>query len=340
MIYTTLTQFPIIAIAEVFILMSITLIAIAVTVFVLAITFLGEAIGLAKNEKELVVKKNIEEFTNKINKLNKEKKVLNQDTSKKELSNIRKDVDSLIEQKDNAKNNLKKIEKKYGSLKFVDSIIVPNTLFLFTIILTLTSTYLTIDINYKLAILFASLLFLGFGVYRIAYVLWVIESVAIGSDERRWKKMGEIQMNALMSALAKHEIGKKPKLFMSDQESSQLDLKLNEEGKMIFNVMLDESGGDFAEDVRVMFFVPPELELVSKNRRGEKTIQDKNFFIPNADSIGLSLGNITQNIKRPIDVYIKAKDHTGKFSLRYSIFCKDFQSKPEDNPEYVITVSN
>lgn len=331
MLYNIITQLPITEIANTAISISTMLIAVDIAIFVLAVTFLGEAIELAKKEKIKSEEKEIEEFSKRIDELKKRQKELDSHASEEELYKIRENIDKALGQRAYSEKKKKKIENKYGSLKFKNSVVYPTILFFLATFFCSFLIHITSDINIKLTVLFASILLLLAGGYNMAYVLTVIESIAIGSEERRWLKTKE----AFKSSLEEHEKRKKPLPFLWFVTQEPLELEQNKEAEIEFKVTLKYEGGEYAENLSVMLFVSPEIELL----HDKKTVQSSEFFIPNADSIRYEIGNIVKRVNYLRKVKIKSTEKTGAFVLRYSVYCKGHSEHPRDNPPFNIIVS-
>jgi hypothetical protein len=323
--------FPIQDIANVLTTMAISFIAIDITAFVLAVTFLGEAIEIGKKEKVKFESDEVLRFDRKIIEL---KEKINLSTKPSDLMRLNRDIENFARQRQLSENNKNRIEKKYGSLRFIDSVVVPNILFFISIILSSVIIHLFTNFDHKLTIVISSAASLAAGIYGVAYSLNVVELVALGSEQRKTEK----QFETLVKALFEHEKKNKPKPILKFISDFPFELKKGVEEDLKFQMSLDDSAGDYAEDVELRIFVSPEIEL-SGSSIDRKTKQSQTFSnIPNADTSVICIPSMNKKVKYNNTLKIKTDAQPGKYLLRYSMYCKGYYELPNQNPEFQINV--
>lgn len=191
-----------ISLYEVTILLNLALVTMTVTVFVFAVSLLGRAIEIAKQENEKArqeqsekTKKEIDEIQNELEKARKTGEL----KETKRLTKLQKD-------KRKFEKKLERIRKRYQLFRVKRGVLYPSSFFLGSLILAAVAKAL--GSIYSPFLWIGALGLLTLGGYRLFLCLKVIEEVAIMSEEMARKKAIEISK----SALAEYEETKRPKL--------------------------------------------------------------------------------------------------------------------------------
>jgi len=311
----------------------IALIAVDITIFVLAVTFLGDAIEIAKEEKVKFEQEEIEKFSEQIASLNKKQSELNNKSNKKDLEELQQKINSVLKQRKQSEKNKKKIENRYAMLKCKNSVYVPSCSFLLSMLgfIILGSVA---DTTAKILLFIFSLIFLVYGIFRLILVLNIAEVVAVDSDKRSQEKAKKIQFESMRL----FSESQKPKPIMVINTPNPLNLNQNEESTIRFAVNLDKLRGGYAENLHIFFFLSPELEFVFGDNCTEGLIQNEKFILPNAKTADFVIGNLTGGINFQAELKIKSKDIKGKFILRYNFLCNNYQEHTSNNSMFSIKV--
>lgn len=302
------------------------LLAIVVTIFVFAVSLLGRVMeAAAKSEQE---------------KLAERKK-----NNAKEMAGIKKEIEEaeakgeipkgLTRQLQKLEKKDKKYEKELGGIRgapkllTVKGLVVPAGVSLLVAIslngvawyfwyLFTIGFFIWIDPVFIWIVGLAAILY---GVFRIYQSLKFIESVTITSEEVALAR----ETKALKVALTEFEEEKKPELQLKFEKHPPLKLKVDSETKLQFLLWLRK--GDIAENVMVLFHLPPGFSFPYQ----ESVIQDADSpKIPNFVSARVDYNlPITWGASVPNDLVVKAPSKVGKFTGYYMLMCRGFCSEEE-----------
>lgn len=107
------------------------LLGIIVPIFVFTVTLIGNAARLAKEQQSSTEQKNKEEFDNEVKELNKKLKEIGPE----DLAKLKEQINNLEIKKRYTEDKIKKIEIKYASLGLTNSVIIPGTYLIISLIL-------------------------------------------------------------------------------------------------------------------------------------------------------------------------------------------------------------
>ena len=99
-----------------------------------------------------------------------------------------------------------------------------------------------------------------------------------------------------------------------------LQFKVNEEYTVKYRIDLPSSGPETAKNVRVVFHLSPELEVVKNTdtQSISKELQESGWLIPRATTVDMSLLNLRKNQFLEASLCIKSLT-SGTFKLVYSV---------------------
>ena len=288
------------------------------TIFVFAVSLLGDAFKRSEEEQRDTEQDRISEFNNKINDLRKASAGLNENTDDIKLRDLAKQIENLRRKRASAENQKNKITQKYNSLRLKDGVVIPAILM---ILILATNKFVIVYVeNLKIILLLISInfFFLSEVLRRIYTTLSTIETIAVEIDDRKNKTTREL-FTQIYTALDESK-RPKPKLSFFDYKKNKFQFKVNEEYTVKYRIDLPSSGPETAKNVRVVFHLSPELEVVKNTdtQSISKELQESGWLIPRATTVDMSLLNLRKNQFLEASLCIKSLT-SGTFKLVYSV---------------------
>jgi hypothetical protein len=301
------------------IFLTITLITILIPVFVFAVSLLGRAIEKSSEEaktKENNLKIKVSETSKKLKEASdKIRETTKTDQLEKEIRNYKKDI--------------KKYEKEIKSIRRIPEhltvggcIIKPGICFLIAFLLSNivksspNITFKSVHISLiPLNIISLILVLLGFLI--LYQCLKVIQEISLTTEQAQLQRT----IDAFETALQQHEERKLPKLdlFFKDKKPPFI---FNKASKNSISCSIYLKYGDVASDCEVRFLFPEAFKCL----RLRTISSDEPGYI----EVINEFGNLKKGLQHPVNLEIETPNVTGKFTVKYYLFCEGFSSNPEN----------
>lgn len=303
---------------------SMLLLGVTIPIFVFTVTILGNAVKLAKEQKENTEQQNKKEFDEEIVNLNKE--ISNNLAQKNLLDTLKEKISNIESKKLFTEDKLKKIENKYNTLNLKNSVFVPGSVFILSIFIQKILVPINDNKLWQSIIIIIGMFVLSFGIQKIVTLLSVIQEVSIDDGERKSEEL----KNSLINALETMEDKKEPKPFLKFKEKAPFILKANTENEIEFRILLREPGGSEAKNINLWILLSPELDVLPIAGYGKSFKQNKSYSIPNANTIIYDdIDIIRTNINCTKKIKIKTTT-AGNYKLRYMINCDNHVGTDQD----------
>ena len=298
-----------------------TFLGIVVPIFSLSTSFLGHAVEKAKEkaekrreEAEVELRKEFEDLEKKLKK-NRESADRTRDVLEESLK-IEGDLAKLKASRYNFKKESAQIIKRYDMLKFKDGVLIPGFLFLCTIIFVLLAK-ICIVTGYANISWVISLVFLSLGVNRVCQNLSVIQEVALSSDKYQQERMFE----AISKAFERQAESEQPVLELSFKEKS---FRFSKSSEIKINFKVELTKGKIARNTEILFLVPKEFDFLDVKSRWN---QDANYFIPNALTAEIDVGDIRRGVSHTQSITIKTPPKADKYKIGYNLTSEEFTKR-------------
>lgn len=301
------------------ILLNLGLIAIVVATFVLGASLLGRAIKEFSETEENTLKAQKEQLGKDIENLKIQVNKIKASNDTKTLKNKLGELEN-IQRKNELE--LRQIRTKPKLLTVNGSVVYPAALFLVSLFLSVGAKLFP-QAWLSIPIWLLSIIFVGFGCYRVYQSLGVIEKVAITTEQAYLRSTKE----AFEAALESREEAKRPLLELEFlPEKPPFTLKPDSIHEIKYVVQLKK--GDFVEDTEVRFYVPDGFDFpgLVKSQTGSGSF----FAAPNMSYTVVSVGTVKLGLFHRLKINIKTPTKSGTYTIIYFINGKGFASEKRD----------
>ncbi len=306
------------------------LIGVIITIFVLTVTFLGRAAKLARDIKTETEQKSKQEFDKEISLLQQKVK-----DSPDDLESLKQQISELEEKKKYTVDQLNLLEKKYNALGLKESVLLPGTLFLLSLIFGNWVILISGKQSWECASFLLALIFLVCGVNKIISALRTISDVSLNTDDHQFKQLE----NALTQALKTVESDKEPRPVVKFIETPPFVFKANSSGEIKFEIDLLLPGNPEAKNVDVWFLCSPELILLKEGNSAEPFKQKDTYTIPNANTIRYKYNLVRKHTRYHGIIRLKTTV-AGSFKMRYKADCDNHVESINSEKEIGIIVKD
>jgi ABC-type multidrug transport system fused ATPase/permease subunit len=287
---------------------ALTLLGVTIPFFIFAITLLGNAIERAKQEEKEAKEQQQKDFELKINDLENKITALKESGDPTQLEKQLKEFKAT--QKKHSRN-IKGIKRKYGKLSFRNSILIPSSLFIISILFSDISKFSTISTKLSIIFRLSAFISLGLGIYAICISLLLVQKISASSDELQQRKMSEAFKAALIAFEKEKEVTLSIKFV---NVSFPLHCKKNTD--ITIDYRLSVVKGEIARKAETWFYIPDGFILIDPDEN-QAWRQGEDFVVPNIRTVRRKHGDIRKGIYSPSWIKFRTPDVPGEYYLMY-----------------------
>lgn len=301
---------------------AVTLLAVLLPVYVLAVSLLGRAIGIAREEKRRIAADQEQQAK------------LETSAAAKELSEGQADaartrLNLANKEEQEATKRLAKVDKRYNLLTLKCCVIIPGALLLAGAALSAAAGSLGSDASatastfwLSVSLWILSLVLVGVALFRLIHALLVVEEVSLSSDEIAMRR----NVDALKTALLAIEEEKRPELTLEwPEDAPPFKVNAGDEINIAFAARL--SKGEVARNVSVFLLVPPGFQFPGKaaiRQRANHPIAP-DYLLHESRKY-----DVLANVARIDTMTVKCCEETGWYKFYYQIACEGFSGSFEE----------
>jgi ABC-type multidrug transport system fused ATPase/permease subunit len=287
---------------------ALTLLGVTIPFFIFAITLLGNAIERAKQEEKETKEQQQKDFELKINDLENKIKALKESGDSTQLEKQLKEFKATQKK---YSSNIKGIKRKYEKLSFRNSILIPSSLFIISIIFSDISKFSIISPNLAIIFWFLALISLGLGIYSICMSLLLVQEISASSDELQQRKMSE----AFKAALIAFEKEKELTLSFEFIDIS-FPLKCKKSTDITIKFRMSLLKGEIARKAETWFYIPDGFILIHPDE-SKAWRQGSDFDVPNIRTVKCEHGDIRRGIYSGRWIKFRTPDIPGEYYIMY-----------------------
>jgi len=293
------------------------LLAVLLPLYVLAVSLLGRAIGIAREQKLAIA---AEQEKSAIA----ETKEAASELGKGETDAARERLNLAKKEEEKATKRLKKVDKRYNLLTLRCCVIVPGAFLVVAAVLSAVAGSLGSGLTGLSALFWIavsswtlSLVFVGVAVSRLIRALFVVQEVSLSTDELTLKRTTE----ALKTALLEAEEAKRPEVeFMWRCAETPVRVKRSETFEIEHTCRV--SRGDVARTISVGIHVPPGFGF----KEGMTVVQDADHaVVPSYTTTAVYEAVLTRGRTVVRKTKIVAPDEDGEHTIFGQVNCEGFQ---------------
>lgn len=284
---------------------AVALTGVGIAVFTFSVTFLSDAIEESRRKQDEAEKKKATDFELKINDLQNK---INEFKSSGNSEGVEKLLKEINHARKTQEKRIKRIRKKYNSLHFRSSILLPSSVFVisYTFSAIYESNQLTLIVGITFWII--SLLLLAYGAYRVLLCLSVVQEISLVADPKTRMK------EAFLLALKEHDEKKQESINMYFPKQS-FPLKITPGTEVKINYRLEVLIGKSVHNSEAWFFIPDGFDLVEPT---ESYRQADDFVVPNIRTVIIKHTTLIKGTYSPGVLICNAPKNIGK----YYILCR------------------
>ena len=295
------------------------LLAVLLPLFVLAVSLLGRAIGIAREQKRKIEVEQEQKARN-------ETKEATSELEKGETDAARKRLNLAKREEEEATKRLKRVDKRYDLLTLRCCVIVPGAFLVVAAVLSAVAGSLGSGLT-GLGSLFwialsswtLSLVFIGVAVSRLIRALSVVQEVSLSTDELALQHTKE----ALKTALLEVEEAKRPELEFT-WKCAEIPVRVKRSEIFEIEHSCRLSRGDVARSIRISIHAPPGFGF--KNQR--TVVQDADHpAVPSYITADTFQQVLTRGIATTTKTKIVAPAEDGEHTLFAVVYCEGFQGE-------------
>jgi len=290
-------------------LWSIALAGVGITVFTLAVTFLGDAIQRAKLEEELVKQRKKDDFQLRLTDLQNK---VNQFRESSDDSAVKSTLKEITRAQKKHDRDLRRIQNKYNSLHFIQSIAFPGTALIGAFLFSELSKSQFVSTKLSLALWTLALGLIAFAGYKIVRCLLLVQEISLSSKDQK-----TILMEAFQEALAAHEEETTETLGISFPKLTfPLKTKPDTELKISFRTIVLQ--GKITHNTEAWFFIPDGFEIIDPPEK-DSWRQDDDFVVPKIRTVQVTLGDVIKSTYTSGSITVKTPKVEGTFFLLHRL---------------------
>jgi len=294
------------------------LLAVLLPLYVLAVSLLGRAIGIAREQKRAIAAEQEKSARAETKKAASELEKGETDAARERLNLAKKEEEK-------ATKRLKRVDKRYNLLTLRCCVIVPGAFLVVAAVLSAVAGSLGSGLKGLSALFWIavsswvlSLVFVGVAVSRLIRALSVVQEVSLSTDELTLQRTKE----ALKTALLEVEEVRRPEVeFTWRCAETPVRVKRSETFQIEYAYYV--SRGDVARSIRVSLHVPPTFGFKKPRMT---VVQDPDCpMIPSYITAETFKNVHTSGVSMLGSAEVVAPDEDGAHTLFARILCEGFQ---------------